>query len=353
MGEAVFNTQQESIAPSGRKHKLWYPPLKQWQLYLLMVATCNIYALLWVWRMARDIRDHADTRVKPIAYSISLLLGIFAVFSSARLTWRVLSLRGGERRKHQNLPALVSLLVFLAYCFAIAAALAKVPWLYIVSVLIFPLPWMLIQSRMNEVTDSIPAADFRASAYRFSGRQIVTMCLGLVIWTGLLFALQMDFERRGGALLASSQIVEGGGGRYTIRIPSDNWYQVAPGTVGSTSSDLELFGPSIDTWAIVYLHEGVTLEEISAFRSEQSRKYGDVEYREERKLHPESAVEMSYVTYAAEDPLGRIWNWVTTAELQNSVVELIVSTRNPGEGNPRALAKSLAVFRARVSDLHE
>ena len=340
---AVVRTNQEPVDANGCIRRFWYPPLTPWQLYLLMVATCNLYAFLWVYRIAKDIRDHADPRVKPANYSVSLLFGIVAVFSSARLTWRVLSLRGGERRKYQNLPALVSLLVFLAYSFLIAAELAEAPALSIVSVLIFPLPWMLIQSRMNDFTSMLPGGDFRSPAFRFDRRQIVAMGLGLPIWLGVLLAAQLGVERHAGVQLTFNQKVAGSGGQYSIRIPSDEWHRVAPGTIGDASSDLELFGPSIDTWAIVYVHQNAALADVLAFRAKQIRRFGEVDFSEERRPRAEPDAGMSYVMYEAEDPFGRTWNWITTAALEQSVVELIVSARDPDKGNPSALARSLVI----------
>lgn len=338
MSEAIAQIQ-ESPAPGRSDRRLWYPPMKLWRLYLLMVATCNIYAVFWIYRIASDVRGHADSRVNPLAYSISLLLGVVAVFSGARLTWRVLSLRGGERTKHQNLPPLVSLLVFTTYFLALLGHLGELPSLYVVSLLVFPLPWLLVQSRMNAVTRTLPATDFRKPDHRMSTRQIAILGGALLFWAGLLSAVQMVAGESAGA----SQLVAGGGGRYTIRAPSYEWTRVAAGTIGDPRSDVELLGPSIDSWAIVYIHKSVALDDVVAFRARQLNKYNDVSYRETRALQPGSDVEISYVAYEANDPFGPTWNWVTTAASRDSVIELIVSTRDPDERHPKALANSLTI----------
>lgn len=333
MSEAIAQIQ-ESSAPAESDRRLWYPPMKLWQLYLLMVATCNLYAVFWIYRIASDVRDHADSRVNPLAYSLSLLLGIVAVFSGARLTWRVLSLRGGERTRHQNLPPCVSLLVFVAYFLALLGHLVELPVLYAVSLLVFPLPWLLVQNRMNPVTSTMPPTDFRKQ-HRMSSRHVALLGVGLSAWAGLLSAMQMEVAQRASEQAMAGRLFAGSGGRYTVRAPSAEWNQVTPGTIGDPRSDLELLGPSLDTWAIVYVHRGVALNELVAFRARQLNKYADVNYSEPREQQSGTRSEISYVDYEADDPFGPTWNWLTTAVSRDAVVEVVVSAV-PTKDNQKA-----------------
>lgn len=340
MHEAIVEPIRESTPPGRRHYQLWFPPLKQWQLYVLLVATCNLYAFFWIYCIARDIRDHGDPRVKPLGYSIALLIGIVAIFAAARLTWRVLALRGGERRRYQNLPPLVGLLLFVAYCLAIIAELGEVPLLYVCSVLLFPVPWLLVQARMNDVTSTIPARDFRAAAYRFSWRQMAAMGFGLVLWVGLLFAWHTDAGYRDGQALAADQALQGGDARYAITVPSADWVRIEPSALGDGGGDLALLGPR-DSWAIVYVHDGMQMEDVIRFRAASIRHRRDVNFSETRTIAGADQQPFSYVSYETQDPFGKRWNRVTTAQAGDSVVELVVSSRTPGDDGARSLADSL------------
>ena len=216
---------------------------------------------------------------------------------------------------------------------------------------VLPLPWLVLQRQLNAYKDTLGEVTWSSAPFRLSGPQTA------VILPTALFALFLAF---GGTLVAledfelikfrnldaqpavvdvssgldrrldSDVPVEGTSGLYTLTPQHPIWTKVPVGTLND-ESDLELYGPTADTWVIVYAdrHSKRSLDKIVAGRREMLAE--DMEaplFSEERRLLPDSLYPISHARYADGPAFATardMW-WVTTLVTDEFEVEVIAGT---------------------------
>lgn len=321
-----------------------------WRFWLLMVLTLGLYRLFWIAGVGRELRLHQDSSIRPWHYVVGLLFGVTSPFVAAAVTEHLN--RNGFRRGLDIGPS-KSLIVVLSIV-AVAAEIActrltdamiangSSPWLPILVLLgtyavVVPLPWAMIQHRMNRLKSAMAYPERPNRQFRYSLAQFAVIALGVVFWPmvviGTLPEATLDevfADTPPGEFVSANVPLSGQSGGYSIRVRSDRWMRIDPDSAAE-DADLELVTTPPDSWLVVYTLRGDwMMDDIVDFRRNEIRgAVPSLESRERRTLLQDSAVPVSYARYhgkvGGDDFMPTTW-WVSTVVTESGAVEVVGST---------------------------
>ena len=338
----------------------WKPAMPIWRFWLLMVITLGIYRLFWIAGVARELRRNQDSDIRPWHYVLGLLVGVASPFVAATVTGHID--RNGIRRGLDTGPS-KGLIVTLSVVAMVAEfassnvtdamiASGASLWLTVLILVctyaaVVPLPWALIQLRLNRLKSAMAYPERPSRLSRFSLPQFGVIALGVVFWPLVIIGSLPDStldtlfapEAVGEPVLADEPI-SGSAGGYWITVRTDNWLRV-DADANPDEPDLELVTQTQHSWLVVYALRGDwTLDDIVNFRrNEIGRDIPNLTTREQRTLLGDSAVPVSYARYYGKfdprDTFPTTW-WVSTVVTDSGAVEVVAST-----GNGHMAAKEL------------
>lgn len=157
----------------------WYPPLGPVRTYILIAGTFGLYIPFWIYRLARDARDHdpAQSYVSPVLHAIGALVPIVTWFviyrmteSIERLAQRFVpestpgyseSLAGAvprrQFRRYVASPNTVTGLYFLTSATAGFLGKSDMTTPTLAGMLILPVAFVMLQNALNRVKSALPA----------------------------------------------------------------------------------------------------------------------------------------------------------------------------------------------------
>lgn len=323
-----------------------------WRFWLLMVLTLGIYRLFWIAGVARELRRNQDSDIRPWHYVLGLLVGVASPFVAAAVTGHID--RNGIRRGLDTGPSMGLIVTLSVVAMVAELASSQVtdamidsaasPWLTVLILLctyvvVVPLPWALIQLRLNRLKSAMAYPERPNRFSRFSLPQFGVIALGVVFWPLVIIGSLPDPtldtlfapEAMGEPVLADEPI-SGSEGGYWITVRTDKWLRVDAGA-NPDEPDLELVTQTQHSWLVVYALRGDwTLDDIVNFRrNEIGRDIPNLTTREQRTLLADSAVPVSYARYYGKidprDVFPTTW-WVSTVVTDSGAVEVVASTAN-------------------------
>lgn len=328
----------------------WYPPLPLWKLFLLLVLTFGLYSAFYVYRTARELRDHSNPLLTPALYPFSLLFAPVAGVAAARLATAAGQAAGADQKIAAASPALVGLGVFVGHVGLALSNLSTLTSVSIIAVAVYALPWLLLQHQINRIkrvrlVASPDAIRFRTRPERYTKWQWVGLGCGVLMFVLVGFALRDDYIRLTGEALPVREAWVDPLGRFMFEVPRDGWKIVSSGYY-SDDAEIELAGPGAGDWALVFVHEqtGWTIDDLVEFRYDQLVD-SESEYRETRRLIEGTGVAVSHADYSGFELLDGITDYaVTSFVTETRAVEMIVRTAGAGRGlaRGRELATSLS-----------
>lgn len=331
-----------------------------WRFWLLTTLTIGLYRLFWVVSVARELRRHQDPGIRPWRYVLGMLVGIAVPFVASSLTEQI-DRHGRGRGWSMGPPKwLIVMLAVLALVLEIGGSgfVHAEPWLVFAVLagtygVIVPLPWAMIQLRLNRLKSAMSFPERPVRRYQFSVAQFAAIIVAIVVWPlavigslpeGMVDEI-FDEPPRGQALAPNTPttgLTEG----YSVMVNSDDWTRLENGAM-SEDVDLELVGPSPDTWVIVYALRGDwTMDEIVDFRRNEIKdQVENLSSHEKRTLLAGSAVPVSHARYTGNlrDGGWRATWWVSTVIADSAAYEVLGSTTS-GAASRRQIeqiAKSL------------
>lgn len=337
-----------------------------WRFWLLMVLTIGFYRLFWVVSVARELRKRQDPTIRGWHYVLGLLIGVASPFVAAALTGHID--RNGRARGWEFGPpkwlivalAVVALVAeFGVARFDEAALSGEIsPWLSPLVMLgayavFVPLPWALIQHRLNRLKTAFSYPERPTGRYRFSLWQFAVIAIGIVFWPlvvigslpdatlDAVFAVRPDGEK-----VRPHTPITGVAGGYRLTVGADYWVRAEPGAL-EADADLELLGETFGTWVVVYVMEGEwTLDRIVDFRRNDIRgAVRSLSSNEWRTLLADSAIPVSHARYSGtllSEGMPATW-WVSTVVTDAGAVEVLGSTMDgrAAEHEIESVARSL------------
>ena len=305
----------------------WSAPLGTGRLFALLFLTSGAYSLFYMYKVARDLRDHADDKVTPWLYPLSILIGLANAIAGGRLANLAAGLATPQQRKASCTGAIVGALIFVAHVTLTIVDRVTMQSLFVPGLLLFTVPWLLIEHQLNAVKVGLPNASYRGRAYRFSKLQWSALALGIGLWALILIGLWQDVVRWRGTELAAGVAYVDPQDRFSITPSRDGWLIVAPGAVVD-DAELELLGPGPSDWAVAHVTEqaGWELDTVVDNRyTEISTMDENVQFTEKRELVPGTNTVLSYTTYRGNDAIdGSFVFNVAAFVTEHRAVELIV-----------------------------
>lgn len=331
----------------------WHPPIALWQLYLLFVSTIGIYQFFWLRRFATDMRRHVDPDIRPWLYVVALFVPMAPPFLAWRLTGLLTRLDETPAR-HIGPPrwvivatAALTGLVGTGMMFADAEGGLLVIIALLLSIAVLPLPWLLLQRQLNHYKQSLAGADWTSRPYRFTKLQYGALACGVMLSALTAIGLYVEFERHRGERLEQDARIGGASGLYTLTVPDYGWVRVPPGTI-EQRTDLELYGPTVDTWAVVR-HESRDDRNMDLVVNDRRLLIDDDLFSpssNEVRIMREDLMPISFVRYRGRDVIGITQTiWVATLLTDDVVIEVIAGTSEGPriQGDLESLVKSLSL----------
>jgi len=335
------------VASQGRApESAWTAPLGTGRLLALLVLTCGGYVLFYLYKTARDLRDHVDRGVTPWAYPLSILIGLANAIAGARLAGVAQRAAGRDQLRESASPGIVGFLIFVAHVVLTVVGTLTVQSFWVVGVFLFALPWLLLERQLDVIKAAWPNVQYRTKPHRFTKLQWVALVLGGVLWALIIVGLWDDVVRLRGTALAAGVAYEDPQGRFSLTPSRSGWLIVAPGSVVE-DADLELYGPSAENWAVVHVVEqaGRDLDTVVDVRyGEISAVDENVRFTEKRELLPGTNTVVSRSSYRGIDPFsGPFLFSVAAFVTKQGSVELIAyeGGRQRSASGGEELARSL------------
>jgi hypothetical protein len=334
----------------------WTAPLGTARLFALLLLTVGTYSLFFMYKTARDLRAHTDERLTPWLYPPSVLIGLANAIAGARLASVTATLATPEQRMAAAAPGLIGALIFVAHLALTILGTVTVQSLWVLGLVLFTVPWLLLERQLNVVKLSRRNAQYRTRPYRFTKLQWAAVALGGLFWVLILMTLWQDVVRWRGTALAAGVAHADSQQRFSVTPPRDGWLIVAPGAVAEDAA-LELLGPGPLDWAVAHVTEqaGWELDALVDNRyAEISALDEDVQFAEKRELLPGTHTVVSRATYRGTDAFDGAYVYHVAAYVTTQrAVELIVYSAGPERARSGAeeLARSLKPLPAKESAL--
>ncbi|MDX1562797.1 MAG: DUF4234 domain-containing protein [Gammaproteobacteria bacterium] len=305
----------------------WYPPLPIWKLLLLLVLTLGIYSAFFLYRLARELRDHEDPYLTPPLYPFSLLLAPAAGIATGVLARKLKDSTPPEQRARGFNPVSIGLLVFLGLTALGVSEWVPSVFFYFAAIALFVTPWLLLQHQLNLRKAHLADTAFKTRPNRYTKLQLTALAAGSVVVVLIGFALYEGVLRMTGEELPVDTAYVDPAGRFSVQAPRDGWTLVEPGYIGD-DSDMDLLGPGSSDWAVVYVHQqaGWTIDDLVESRFQILGDAFD-QYYEERRLLPDSEIAISHAIYSGRTAIdGQTEYAVSTFATRDLAVEIIVFT---------------------------
>jgi hypothetical protein len=307
--------------------KAWYPPLPLWKLFLLLILTLGFYSLFFLYRAAKDLRDHGNPKITPWLYPFSTLIWIATAFAAHKLATAAEDRVGFERSSSWGSPALITLLASAGQIAMAASGISNLTLWYLAAVFLYSTPWLLLQRQLNLIKQDQPPDAFVTPPWRYTRLQWAALGVGALVCVVIGFAVRQDLVRLSGEKLVAGETYADPRDRFEFVIPAAGWTIVGPGYLGE-DSDLELLGPGDSDWAIVFVHDqtGWRIDDLVEFRFSLLNEELPG-YREVRRFIDGTEIAASYAGYYGMSPIdGRSEYSVTSFVTDNTAVEFIVYT---------------------------
>ncbi len=338
---------EESPITFGKENP-WHPPLPIWKLYLLFLCSFGLYAMIWTYRIAKDIRNHLDHKIRPWHYPLISLMPIGMVFVGVRQA-KQLRLIGMENAQTElTNPWLIGILLFFMAILTFVSNKIDEFAIWIILILVLPIPWLLLQYQVNLIKNSLIQPNWILPTRSSKIMKKLGIFVGILILILFGIGFYEQYPRFAGKALSLGKTVEDADGLYSVRIPGADWKRAEPGTL-AIGTVLEIYGPTIKTWAVSYVHTNWTLDEaVHARRVAMQENAEDITFTEHREFIKTTLVPISHAVFATKDPLwgDELYWWVSTIETEDRTIELIVHTSEELKVQVQAemLAKSLSLI---------
>ncbi len=356
--DSLAEPQPDAGPASGESRadpKPWYPPSPPWLTFLLCFFTFGLYAIVWIARLAINIRDHVDPEVRPWRYWVgSLVLG-FNFYFFYRAADHIAQLNASVDKAPRPSPGALLALFMVLY-------LGSMAWTMIESMItqsstetilirlaIQTLPWVILQRQLNQFLATLGETNWAFNPRRQIFRRALVILVGAGLMVLLHFLVELANDEAVDDRVAVGSSVSGSAGIYTLQIRDPNWMRIAPNTVGN-DTDFELFDPDTESWVIVFLtHDSDwTIDDMVDYRRNAISKADHLlSSSEERVILPGSEIVVSYARYRQEDSESGelLVGWVASVVLECVAIEVYGEAPKKQEDALKRLVHSLALSR--------
>lgn len=296
-----------------------------WRLYVAAAGTFCLYLTVWTYRTARQYGFDKEYRHTPVWWAIGTLISPVAACVLFEFNRRARAFTGRPRPAAG--PALALVALSLAWGFTPLGH-------YVLAIPILgPLPFLAVQRNINRTARQGIATTHPPRPLRVPlavGAVLGLPVLAMIGWWVDLPTFDMEMAQRltGGARVVGRSEV------YGLTMPTTDWRELSPGTIGDPESDMELVGPGFDTWVVIYTTPTTEndLESAIGIRREMIFAEGTTAGYKERRyfLSDEELFPVSFATYRVSFGVAGLSEYqVLTAELEDHVIEILGHTAEP------------------------
>lgn len=321
------------------------PALPCWRLYLYGLASLGLYWAFWIYRTAAALDPGERRRVKHLGWALGAAFPVFGclvLFELGRLARQRRSRRRRGRDPGGLLPAIWLGLV------ACVLWVTPLRWVFTAHLLFLTLPFLTVQATVNAAHlaggEPVPAGPWWTRWWVALPATIAGLAASAWVYRTVdreAYSFAATVTTPGREALRSKS------GRFEL-VPPRGWIGVAPGTVGSEDSDLELSRFDRTAWLVAYVRPaaGEGLGATVAARRALIGAEGTLrDFTEGRAfLHWGEYDPLSVATYWMVPRSGQGVYRVATALVDGQIFELVGWSQLPAKDLP-VLHQAMATFR--------
>lgn len=298
-----------------------------WKLHLLAVSSLGLYLPFWVYRRAKLNGENSEIRSTPAWWGFGTFVAPVCCAVLYDFSGKAEAVAGKRRGLiWRSLPSIL-LAVILLFAFLLSTYLPPVATCFLL-----PIPFLIVQHRIN-ASYSQWAEPVAIRSFQLAVRHWVLIILGLPAVLALWWFVDLPaYSNLSVSRLAEGTVITGTSGDFQLTTPSDDWRLVKAGTLSSDEAQLEIAGPGMATWIIVYRSDEPTIgiEETVASRRSMLLTVGKPIALDEKRYFLEGSdlVPVSLSRYRT-DQMG-VEEYVSlTAQLDSGQVEVLGYTAEP------------------------
>ena len=329
-------------------------PLAVWKLFLLLLLTLGTYYFVWLYRISSDLKAKGLLTGDPRAWALSPLLGPAMALPAHRLATRLEEWRASESREfgHFSDPTFVTVLSIVAYLLLLIEFLANGDLAsgLVLSFLAQTTIALILQGQLN--INKGRSYEFHTPAWRLERFQLGMAGVGSLLAVPFYFFYLGSAVFFGGNSISPGTVVFSDDERVGIRISDKGWSRVDADDM-QEFSEIELAGPTSDTWAVVYDVSNSTLNDTLLNR--QSMIEDDLQSpscRQSKMLQEDGWLVIGQMTCEGRSPFtGNYLFESRVVRDENAIYEIVVHTQTTSKDElaelsrlVRTLADSLEVY---------
>ena len=252
-----------------------YPPLAVWKLALLLLLTLSLYSVFWMFRTARDLELGGRGQRNAWLWFLAPLIAIVYGGATYKMAEAVREWEDDANSAPSTplFPGLLGMIAFAGSAVFGAGLRFGMPlWAATLALTTAIAPLLVMQGQLNCIKTG-ERFRFRSPAWRFSWPQRVAIGVIGIVWAlNTWLVSKYWLAERNGTPLAAGDVIQGGGGNFELRAPTDGWVQIEPG-LHNEAADIELLLAGTDDWAAVYYRPGASLDNVAESHTRWVREW--------------------------------------------------------------------------------
>jgi len=247
-------------------------PRAAWKELLLLLCTFSFYASFLMVTYVRALKSIGKKDFTPWLWLFVPLFPLLQIFGLQRFFRDLTRLEDGSTTRIWTLFTWLWILLLAGINLLIYFEdhIGLPDWVIIAGLVLICLLFMQLHQRMNQWREGLQDVEFDGSSSNYTWYEWIALAIG-----GSFFALAFYVTFIEPAFvekirtLQDKQIVEHKELGFSLTIAGDGWIEVESGTHTSDETELELSGPSLGNYFIVFDHGiSYSINEIAQFRAE-------------------------------------------------------------------------------------
>ncbi len=302
-------------------------PQRPLHVFLLTFFSFGLYTTVFLYQNGRDLKQLDKQATRPWLWPLAAIVAIALPFLLPKMMQRYQLLGEQAGKNIKNHGAIFGLLIVIT---SIASELADrfsetISLLALILYLItIASCFAALTSEINKLRDTFPENNLRATPYKLTIAQWITLFIG-----GAFFCLITAYLLFSTLRFSSMDTWSGGSvwqspsGDYSITF-ADEWHQAEPGTFGEEWDNEAEFALSEDSYIRLIRHEsGISQQAVSDLRREGIKEaVPNAMCSEERHLLSGTMTVFSQLECSAKDILGEYSYFVAQLDDGHSHIEL-------------------------------
>jgi len=226
-----------------------------WQEFILFIVSFSFYTSFWMVGRVREIKAMGHPNFKPALWFFVPLFSLFQLIAFPKFFKALKEIEGNSTsRNWKSYTGLwIATLVIINVIITFEAYLNLPEWILFVWLLTISLLFTILHQRFNSWKKTLENVDFHGikSGYHWYewiivivGGVLVSLCFYIYLIAPLFIEKIQNLDHQ--------QVIENSELGFKLTIKGNGWTEVAKGTYSEDETKLELSGPLIDSYFVLF-----------------------------------------------------------------------------------------------------